>query len=103
MAYQLIVVKPIAVSMWTEPNRQPGDVVWVNTMEAARHLLEAGLVRWPEGETPREVQGEVVPQERKSFGDRTGGPSTASLSLSARGPERSLSASAAALVPPHRR
>lgn len=99
--YQLVVVNPISSSIWTEPNRQPGDVIWVNSPEAARHLIEQGLCKWPES-IAKEVQGEAGPSERKSYGDRTVGPSTDSPSSNPRGPERLSSASAADLVLPER-
>ena len=100
--YQLIVVANIAACAWTEPNRKPGDVVWVRTEDAARHLVENGLCKWPAaGDGPREVKP-MEPSERKSFGDRMDGPSTDSPSSRESGPDKSLSASAAALVLPQR-
>lgn len=44
---QLEVVQPITASIYCEPNRKPGDVVWVTTEEAARALIEAGLCKLP--------------------------------------------------------
>ena len=100
IVFQLVVVKKLTSSPWTEPNRNPGDIVWVNTEEAARHLIENGLCEWPKS-APREVKP-MEPSERKSSGDRTGGPLTDSPSSSERGPEKLSSASAAVLVSPER-
>src|SRR5687768_16213467 len=44
---QLVVVKGRTTTRWTEANLKPGDVVWVDE-EAARHLLENGICKWPE-------------------------------------------------------
>jgi len=100
--YQLIMQCDMHSSMWTEPNRVVGDVVWVKTLDAARHLVEGGFARWPAG-MAMEVQADAGPTEtKKLFGDRTDGPSTVSPSSSRDGQERLSSASAAGLVLPHR-
>jgi len=72
--FQLIIVKPLQSSAWTEPNRKPGDVVWVRNLIAARHLIEAGFAKFPEAgptETP-----EAGPSEKKLLGERQNGRST---------------------------
>lgn len=99
--YQLEITQHLAASIYTEPNRKPGDLVWVKTEAAARHLLEAGLARWPLGTAPSNIQ-EGGPQERKSFGDRTDGPSTVSPLSKASGLATLASASVGALVRPQR-
>lgn len=69
--YQLIITTNLTSCLWTEPNRKPGDVVWVRSMEAARHLLENGFARWPNNaEGPREIKP-MEPTERKDGGVTT--------------------------------
>lgn len=48
MGIQLEVLKRIDSSIWLEPGRKQGDVVWVNSADAARHLIEAGFCRLQE-------------------------------------------------------
>ena len=110
---QLEVVANITSSMWLEPNRKPGDVVWAPHEAAARQLIEGGLCRYLGGgragpaETkpagPSEAKP-VGPSEVKKnrFGGPTAGPSTVSASLSPSGLARLSSASAGVLVLPHR-
>lgn len=50
---QLEVVANITASAFTPPNQKPGDVVWVNTAEGARHLIEHGLCRLMAVEPPK--------------------------------------------------
>lgn len=99
--YQLVMLQDLASCIWLEGNRKEGDVVWVRSMESARHLVEGGYCRWPKT-APSEVQSDAGPTERKSFGDRTDGPSTDSPLSPENGSEKQSFASAAVLVPPRR-
>jgi hypothetical protein len=111
--YQLIIAVPNASSAWFEGNKQPGDPVWVRNFDHARHLIENGICTWPvdkkePGPSEQPSAGPSLtkpaePSAKKSSGERTAGPSTVSPSSSAPGPVRLSSASAAALLPPHRR
>jgi hypothetical protein len=104
--YQLIVVTPRASSIWFGGVKNPGDVVWVRSLDAARHLLEHGICKWPAPKEtkpagPTEIKP-AGPAEKKFSADLTAGPSTGLRSSNAPGPEVLSSASAAALVPPQR-
>lgn len=98
---QLRVIKPIAASVWTEPNRKPGDVVWVRDMMAARHLIEAGMCAWLEGGPT--VAQDAGPSSKKYAGERQHGPSTDSplSNQSGRAKRSSLLGAAQALTPRH--
>ena len=110
---QLVVVQDRTTSIWLEGRPKAGDVVWVSEA-AARHLLEHGICRMHEPDEakpagPAEVEaagpGEskpAGPSHRKSAGEAPDGRSTASPSSSEPGREPLSSASAAALVLPHR-
>lgn len=98
MDIQLIVLKPIGSSIYV-PRSNPGDVVWVKTEEAARHLIEHGLCALPPENAQKPEPGDVLP---KSAGEADPGRSTASPSSKERGPVRRWFASAAALVSPRR-
>lgn len=100
--YQLIIEKPVMSCIWFDGSKQPGDVVWVRTIEAARHLIEGGMARWPR-EMASQVQEDVGPSEtKKFFGELMGGPSIGSPLLNPGGSAKLSSASAAALVSPHK-
>lgn len=124
--YQLRVLRRITSSAHFEPNRRPGDVVWVRDEKAAEALIREGLCQWvgipdappqvvapapaPAAESAPVVvrEGEaVIPVAEtdapKSVGDRTDGPSTVSPSSNESGLAILSSASAAALVSPERR
>ena len=103
--YQLICVRSFE-SIWTGPQKA-GDVVWVRTLDAARHLIEQGICKWPAPETEKKPIGPAFtkpaePAEKKSSAAPMAGPSTASASSSEPGPQKLSSASAAALVPAQR-
>ncbi len=81
---QLEVTRRITSSIWLEPDRKPGDVVWVNEA-AARHLIEEGLCRYIGGaetraagpsETavtgPAEVKSTEAPKKNPSAGPTAG-------------------------------
>lgn len=91
---QLIVVRPIVSSIWTQPNLRPGDVAWVRDAAAARHLIENGFCQLP-GEAAEKLE---APQRPKSVGGASRGRSIASPSSRVRGPRRPSRAWAAALV-----
>lgn len=44
--YQLIASVNLTSCAWAPPTEK-GGIVWVRTMDAARHLLENGLCEWP--------------------------------------------------------
>jgi len=99
--YQLVVKRPIASSIWLEPNRKPGDVVWVRSLQAARTLIEGGFCSW-HAEGPTQA-AEAGPQEtKKSSLETQDGPSTDSATSNQSGAAGPLSASAQVLVSPHR-
>lgn len=112
--YQLIVSKPISTCIWCEPNRKPGDVIWVRSMQAARQLLELGLCKWPDA-GPQEraefapgehkdgapLEGVPPPLPKSSAGPQAGRLTGSQLSIPY-GERKRLSASAAALVLPKR-
>ena len=103
---QLIVVRALASSIWTSGNHVPGDVVWVRTEEAARHLIEGGFCKLPTGRDgqagAKETKPAEVPETKKSFGEATIIPSTASPESSEPGKTKLWYASAEALVSPQR-
>lgn len=91
---QLVVCKKIDASIYFEPRRKPGDVVWVNNEKIARELIESGLCKLlqiPDGH-------KEPPDEKKFAGEATLGLSIASPLSTRSGPERLSSRSAAALV-----
>lgn len=98
--FQLVVLKKIDSSLWTEGRQVPGSIIWVRSAEAARHLVEGGLARWPQS-APSEIKP-LEPSERKSFANRMVGPSIGLQSSNARGPKRPLLVSQVALVLPKR-
>lgn len=98
--YQLVVLKKIGSSLWTSGRNSPGDVIWVRSEEAARHLVESGLARWPVNEA-RQIKP-MEPTERKSFANLMGTRSTGLQSSKEHGPGKQSSALRAALVLPKR-
>jgi hypothetical protein len=82
--YQLILQRDNVISMWIEPGKKVGDAFWVRTREQAQQLLDSGIAAWPKS-AATEVQEFGGPQERKSFANRTDGPSTGLLSSNALG------------------
>ena len=98
--FQLVMIEDLESSIFLEPKRKKGDVVWVRDMLAARHLIENGFCKWPEAGPQHKPEFE--PSEKKFVGDLTAGPSTDSPSSIESGKDAPQSASAEVLVAPQR-
>lgn len=57
---QLRVVKDLPNSIWTPPNLKPGEVVWVDDGDPARHLIEHGYCELPMPAPMPETSAELV-------------------------------------------
>lgn len=64
---QLEVVANITASIYTPPNQKPGDVVWVTSDQAARHLIDHGLCRLMAVEMTKDKPGETRRPMRNSM------------------------------------
>lgn len=104
---QLEILKKLASCAYCAPNQKPGDVIWV-TPPQATELISNGLARYAGAshgvvagpkETPEAGPSEVK-KNRSDY--QTDGPLTASPSSSDAGKAILSSASAGALVLPHR-
>ncbi|MDZ4253990.1 MAG: hypothetical protein U1A72_15580 [Sulfuritalea sp.] len=101
---QLIAALDIGSCIWCPPTKS-GDAVWVRDEHAARHLIEHGFCKLPDGPAEAPLASEVKPAGpafRKHSAGAVHGRSIASASLKGLGSGRLSSASAAALVSPQR-